>query len=94
MEEWEVKYSKESKKFLKNAKAKVENLVIRKIHNVKDWLENTEHLTTDIKKLKDEWEGFYRIRVGPVRVIITFDTIAKEIRVHAIGQRSRIYKKK
>jgi mRNA interferase RelE/StbE len=46
----------------------------------------------DIKKMKGEWKGFYRLRVGKNRVIFTVDFNSKDITVYAIGARGDIYK--
>ena len=46
----------------------------------------------DIKKMKGNWKGFYRLRVGKNRVIFTVDFNSKEITIFAIGSRGDIYK--
>jgi mRNA interferase RelE/StbE len=46
----------------------------------------------DIKKMKGEWKGFYRLRIGKNRVIFTVDFNSKDITVYAIGARGNIYK--
>ncbi|WP_226590341.1 type II toxin-antitoxin system RelE family toxin [Microseira wollei] len=46
----------------------------------------------DIKQMKGEWEGFYRLRVGKIRMIFTVDTASGDIEVYAIGSRGDIYK--
>ncbi len=58
---WKFEFSKESKKFLDAANKKLRASVFEKIRNVGEWLDNKDQLTTDIKRLKGEWEGFYRI---------------------------------
>jgi mRNA interferase RelE/StbE len=47
----------------------------------------------DIKQMKGEWEGFYRLRVGQVRLIFTADMTSGDIEVYAIGNRGDVYKK-
>lgn len=47
----------------------------------------------DIKQMKGEWEGFYRLRIGKIRLIFTVDITSCEIEVYAIGSRGDIYKK-
>jgi mRNA interferase RelE/StbE len=47
----------------------------------------------DIKKMKGEWEGFYRLRVGKNRIIFTVDIENKNLDIYVIGTRGDIYKK-
>ncbi|HEY9800045.1 MAG TPA: hypothetical protein V6D25_06770 [Leptolyngbyaceae cyanobacterium] len=47
----------------------------------------------DIKKMKGEWEGFYRLPVGKNRIIFTVDIETKNIEIYVIGARGDIYKK-
>lgn len=47
----------------------------------------------DIKKMKGEWEGFYRLRVGKNRIIFTVDIENKNVEIYVIGARADIYKK-
>lgn len=46
----------------------------------------------DIKKMKGEWEGFYRLRVGKLRVIFTVNPADAEVEIYAIGARGDVYK--
>jgi mRNA interferase RelE/StbE len=43
--------------------------------------------------MKGDWEGFYRLRIGKVRLIFTVDTISGDIEVYSIGSRGDVYKK-
>lgn len=47
----------------------------------------------DIKQMKGEWEGFYRLRVGKVRILFTVDISSGSIEVYAIGSRGDVYKR-
>ncbi|KAM3098993.1 type II toxin-antitoxin system RelE family toxin [Phormidesmis sp. 146-35] len=47
----------------------------------------------DIKQMKGKWEGFYRLRIGKVRLIFTVDIASGDIEVYVIGNRGDIYKK-
>lgn len=47
----------------------------------------------DIKQMKGDWEGFYRLRIGKVRLIFTVDTVSGDIEVYSIGTRGDVYKK-
>ena len=46
----------------------------------------------DIKSLKGDWKGFFRMRVGKVRVVFTIDLEADELQVYDIDFRGNIYK--
>lgn len=46
----------------------------------------------DIKKMKGQWEGFYRLRVGKIRVIFTVSLDSADVEIYAIGVRGDIYK--
>lgn len=46
----------------------------------------------DIKQMKGEWEGFYRLRIGKVRLIFTVDMSSGNIEVFSIGSRGDVYK--
>lgn len=47
----------------------------------------------DIKQMKGEWEGFYRLRIGKVRLIFTVDIVSGDVEVYTIGSRGDIYNK-
>lgn len=46
----------------------------------------------DIKKMKGDWEGFYRLRIGKIRIIFRFNIDSDEIEIHTIGARGDVYK--
>ena len=46
----------------------------------------------DIKKLKGKWEGFYRLRVGTIRVIFTVNIDNSYLEIYTIGTRGDVYK--
>jgi mRNA interferase RelE/StbE len=46
----------------------------------------------DIKKMKGEWEGFYRLRIGKIRVIFSLSNDSDDIEVYIIGARGDVYK--
>ena len=45
----------------------------------------------DIKRMKGNWEGFYRLRISKIRVIFTVDLTSGNIEVYRIGFRGDIY---
>ncbi len=46
----------------------------------------------DIKKMKGQWEGFYQLRVGKIRVIFTVNLDSASIEIYTIGARGDVYK--
>jgi mRNA interferase RelE/StbE len=46
----------------------------------------------DIKKMRGDWEGFYRLRVGKMRVIFIVDFDSAELEIYTIGARGDVYK--
>lgn len=42
--------------------------------------------------MKGTWEGFYRLRVGKIRVIFTLNIDSDDIEVYTIGDREDVYK--
>ena len=50
-----------------------------------------EMVSIDIRKMKGEWEGFYRIRKGKWRVIVEFDFNSSSVFIEDIDWRGNIY---
>jgi mRNA interferase RelE/StbE len=48
----------------------------------------------NIKELHGLWDGFYRLRIGPYRIIFKFIREEMELRIYHIHPRGDIYKKK
>jgi mRNA interferase RelE/StbE len=46
----------------------------------------------DIKKMKGDWDGFYRLRLGQIRIIFTLHQDSSCLEVYAIGYRGDVYK--
>ncbi|MCE2907066.1 MAG: type II toxin-antitoxin system RelE/ParE family toxin, partial [Anabaena sp. CoA2_C59] len=46
----------------------------------------------DIKKMKGDWEGFYRLRIGKIRIVFTVNTQSGEVEIFTIGARGDVYK--
>jgi mRNA interferase RelE/StbE len=64
---WEIGFSREAEKFLKreNIRPEAVNEITKFIKRIKG-----EPISVDVKKLKGDWQGFYRIRKGKLRIII------------------------
>ncbi|NMF85703.1 type II toxin-antitoxin system RelE/ParE family toxin [Nodosilinea sp. P-1105] len=91
----EVRFSKKAVKFLKKLDAQSAEKVRQKILQLQSMLE-TEGVIPftelDIKKLKGQWDGYFRLRVGQIRVIFTVVNSEIEILlIQDIGFRGGIY---
>lgn len=93
----EVQFSKRAIKFLKKLDAQTAERVRQKILQLHDSLETDGIIPfteLDIKKLKGQWEGYFRLRVGQVRVIFTLVGNAIEILlIYDIDFKGSIYDK-
>jgi len=63
---WEIGFSRDAEKFLKQ-----ENLRSESVAEIINFLKKMkgESVSVDVKKLKGDWQGFYRIRKGKLRII-------------------------
>jgi len=87
---WRIDFSAASLKFLKQNNIK-ENFVIDKIKLVIRKFKG-ENININIKKLSGEWEGFYRIRFGRLRIIIEFQFERNRAYIEEIDWRGNVYK--
>ena len=93
----EVQFSKRAVKFLKKLDAQTTERVRQKILQLHSILEADSIIPfteLDIKKLKGQWEGYFRLRVGQIRVIFTLVNNEIEILlIYDIDFRGNIYEK-
>ena len=87
---WRVDFSRDALKFLNQNNLK-ENFIIDKIKLVLEKFKG-ENINIDIKKLKGEWGGFYRIRFGKLRIIIEFQFEICRAYIDKIDWRGNVYK--
>ena len=87
---WYIDFSSNSLKFLKQKNLK-ESFIIIKIKLALCKFRG-ENVNINIKKLKGEWEGFYRIRSGRLRIIVEFCFETNRVYVEEIDYRGNIYK--
>jgi len=89
---WQYAFSKDAEKSLKNIPSKTVSVILQRIKNIGDWLDDKKELVADIRKLHGEWEGFFRLRIGRIRVIFSIDEENEIVKIHDIGSRGDIYK--
>lgn len=87
---WRIDFSKDSLKFLETNNLK-EDFIIDKIKLALRKFKG-EDINIDIKKLKGEWEGFFRIRSGKMRIILEFQFENFRVYVEKIDWRGGAYK--
>jgi len=88
---WKINLSNEADKFLvKNRinKEEIFEIIIKVIKKLQG-----EDINIDVKKLKGDWVGFYRCRVGNVRAIFAINFDAFSIFIERIEYRGGAYKK-
>lgn len=88
---WKIKYSKRAIDFLRRENieiGEVEILVVRSIRKL--FLGKSE--AVDIKKMKGNWKGYYRIRRGKMRIIVRFNHAERVAYVERVGWRGKVYR--
>lgn len=85
-----IDFSRNSLKFLQKNNLE-EKFIIEKIKIALRKFKG-ENINIDIKKLSGEWEGFYRIRVGKLRIILEFQFRNYRVFIEEIDWRGGAYK--
>ena len=87
---WRVDFSADSLKFL--IRNKIDEIFI--VEKIKFALRKFqgENVNVNIKKLGGEWDGFYRIRFGKLRIILEFQFEFCRVYIEKIDWRGNIYK--
>ncbi|MBU2109389.1 type II toxin-antitoxin system RelE/ParE family toxin [Patescibacteria group bacterium] len=87
---WIIDFSPNSLKFLQKNNLS-EDFIIDKIKIALRKFKG-EQLNIDIKKLSGKWEGFYRIRIGKLRIILEFQFRNYKVFVEEIDWRGGAYR--
>ena len=87
---WRIDFSENSLRFLKRNYLE-ENFVIEKIKTALRKFKG-ENVNINIKKLRGEWEGFYRIRCGKLRIIVEFQFNNCRVYIEEVDWRGNVYK--
>lgn len=87
---WRIDFSRDSLKFLDNNNLK-KDFIVDKIKLVLRKFKDKD-INVNIKKLKGEWEGFYRIRFGKLRIIAEFHFEYCRVYIDKIDWRGNAYK--
>jgi len=86
---WSIEYSKRANDFIEE-------------HGIRDKVKDSlngfilritgSNINIDVKKLKGEWAGYYRIRKGKVRIVLRPDSVTRTIFVDIVDFRGSVYK--
>ncbi|MEK9181975.1 MAG: hypothetical protein AAB781_00090 [Patescibacteria group bacterium] len=85
-----LNFSKQAEKFLKTRNVAKEEIFIIISKAVKKF--RGENVNIDIKKLRGEWFGFFRIRMGKIRIIAEFDFDNQSVFIEVIDLRGNAYR--
>ena len=86
---WHIKFAKHATVFAdtnKISKEQIFSIIVLAIRNFQG-----EVVSIDIRKMKGEWEGFYRVRKGKWRLIALFDFDTNSVFIEDIDWRGNIY---
>ncbi len=91
-----LKFRKSAIKFIQSADTETSANIRQKLNQLVSSVENQSIIPfndLDIKKMKGNWEGYYRLRIGKIRVIFIVDLTLGDIEIYNIGFRGDVYKK-
>jgi mRNA interferase RelE/StbE len=86
---WSIEYSRDAEHFIETEG--IQGEVKRQIEGFLRKLRG-ESINIDVKKLKGEWRGYFRIRKGRIRIIFSIDTNDRSLYVERIDFRGHAYK--
>ncbi len=86
---WRIGYSRDAEKFIEkqNIRTEVREELKKFLMKMKG-----ENVSIDLKKLSGEWEGYYRLRKGKLRIIFEPSKTDKVLFVERIDFRGDVYK--
>jgi mRNA interferase RelE/StbE len=90
----DILYSKRAVKFLKKLDSPTQARIRDRILSLKRSLEQDGIIPfseMDIKQLKGSWDGFYRVRVGKIRIIFKLDELSDGLLIYDIAFRGSAY---
>ncbi|MDF0555388.1 type II toxin-antitoxin system RelE/ParE family toxin [Kamptonema sp. UHCC 0994] len=90
-----IKFRKDAMKFLEKATLEDAGRIREKLNELLTLVEEQEiipFMELDIKNMRGNWEGFYRLRIGKFRIVFSVDFDSDEIEIYTIGARGDVYK--
>lgn len=89
MPKWKIEFTFEGEEDLAKLDKAIQKRVIEKILWLRDNFDQIVPLP-----LSGEWQGFFKLRVGNWRVIYEIEELKKQIIIHRIDKRDKIYKRR
>jgi mRNA interferase RelE/StbE len=89
MAPWNIVFTIEAKDDLDRLDKQIKKRVIEKILWLRDNLDQIIPLP-----LTGRWQGFFKLRIGDWRIIYETENLKKQITIHMIDRRDKIYKGK
>ena len=87
---WTIEYSKDANNFLKKHQH-TKDILIGEIKKLIQKL-NGETVNIKFKKMAGDWDGYYRIRKGNIRIIVYLDFGKNIVYTENIDFRGSVYK--
>lgn len=89
MSQWKVDFTCEAEDDLDKLDKQIRKRVIEKTLWLRDNFDQIIPLP-----LGGRWQGFFKLRVGDWRVIYEIEDLKKQITIHLIDRRDKIYKRR
>lgn len=86
---WDVKLARHASTFIDTNRIPKEHILVIVADAIRNF--QGEKVALDIKKMKGEWYGFYRIRKGKWRIIAEFNFDTNSVFIEDIDWRGNIY---
>jgi mRNA interferase RelE/StbE len=92
--EWKIRIHRKALKFLEELPGYKRSLIEERLRELLEALGRgiLPYRRLDIRKLRGEWKGFLRMRVGDIRIIFKIDFDTKIIYIYHIHYRGKAYK--
>ncbi|MDP2926768.1 MAG: hypothetical protein Q8N65_01370 [bacterium] len=87
---WRIDLSKNAEKFISKNELTLDE--VRELVGKAIYYFQGEDININIKKLKGDWKGFYRIRTGRMRIIVEFNFENLVLFIEEIDWRGNVYK--
>ena len=90
-----IKFSRNANRFIEKIAEKDKNRIQKKVKTLTLAIENQGIIPfkeLDIKKLSGIWLGYFRMRIGKIRVIFRIDNVNDELFIYEIDFRGNVYK--
>ena len=90
-----VRFSNNAYKFIDKIEEKEKDRIRSKVKTLVTAIENQGIIPfkeLNIKKLTGDWLGYFRIRIGKIRVIFCIDRTNDELLIYEIDFRGSVYK--